>query len=117
MKTAIALNGPTPDSGIGRHFGKCSHFLLLDERTGRHSVMENPGKNLEQGRGDRIVGLLLAKHVRRVIAGDFGTKVQQLLNEYLIQMILLPDHMKDVNKIIESLTKQNKNATHGSFGS
>jgi len=50
---------------------------------------------------------LIAKNVKRVIAGDFGTKVQQLLNQNQIQMIIHPDTRVSVSEIIELLNHKN----------
>ena len=104
MKIAIASQNPSKKARVDKHFGKCSHFLIHDDETGITEIMENPGKGIQDCKGDLIVKRLVEKKVRRVIAGDFGTHVQQLLNKHHIQMIIYPDDTRMVSDIIELLS-------------
>lgn len=106
MKTAIAASGNTPDTKIDHHFGKCAFFFILDDVTRQTEMFENPAKTIPGCKGDTIVKKLIEKEVKRVIAGDFGTKVQQLLNKQQIQMIIHPGDQVSVSDIIELLSKK-----------
>jgi len=107
MKTAIAASGTNPDTKIDHHFGKCACFFIIDEITGKTEIFENPAKTIHGCKGDVIVNELVERDVKRVIAGDFGTNVQQLLNKQQIQMIIHPDDQMSVFDIIELLSKRN----------
>jgi predicted Fe-Mo cluster-binding NifX family protein len=100
MITAIAIQENNTDSTIDKHFGKCGFFFLFDDASELTEIIENPGKILESCRADAILKILKKKKVERVIAGDFGTKVQKLLNQSGIQMIINPDSSVTVNDIL-----------------
>ncbi len=106
MKTAIAAQDATTESLIDKHFGKCSHFFIYDDETNTSDVIPNPGKEVQGCKGEVLVKELQKNNVKRVIAGDFGTMVQQLLNKHHIQMILHPDNKTGVSEIIKLITKK-----------
>jgi len=108
MKTAIAMKEMTMESRIDRHFGKCDSFLIFDGVTGKSEIIENPGKSLQGCKADIIVNMLVEKKVSRIISGDFGSNVQQLLNKHQIQMIIYPDNTLTVSEIIALLTNKIK---------
>ena len=107
MKTAIAAQNSSSETLIDKHFGKCSHFHIYDDISRTTEVMDNPAQGIKGCKGDVIVDELIAKNVKRVIAGDFVTKVQQLLNQNQIQMIIHPDIRISVSEIIELLNLKN----------
>jgi predicted Fe-Mo cluster-binding NifX family protein len=108
MKTAIAARGTDADAEVDRHFGKCACFFICDEETGKYEILENPGKGMRGCVGEVIVRKLAEHQVGRVIAGDFGTKVQQFLNLGQIQMIIHPDERVLVSDVIELLKFKTK---------
>jgi predicted Fe-Mo cluster-binding NifX family protein len=108
MKTAIAAQNADAESLLHQHFGKCSHFHIYDDVSRTTEVIENPAKGIKGCKGDIIVKKLISKKVKSVIAGDFGTKVQQLFNQNQIQMIIHPDIRVSVSEIIELLHHKNK---------
>lgn len=108
MKTAIAAQNSSSDTLIHKHFGKCSHFHIYDDLSKTTEVIDNPAQGIKGCKGDVIVDELIAKNIKRVIAGDFGTKVQELLNNNKIQMIIHPDARISVSEIIELLNLKNK---------
>jgi len=59
-------------------------------------------------KGEIIVKELIRKNVKRVIAGDFGTQAQQLLNKHHIQMIIHPNGMMGISDLINLLTNKNQ---------
>ena len=107
MKTAIAAQNSSSETLIDKHFGKCSHFHIYDDISHTTEVINNPAQGIKGCTGDIVVDELIAKNVKRVIAGDFGTKVQQLLNKNKIQMIIHPDTRISVSELIELLNHKN----------
>ncbi|TSA27616.1 MAG: hypothetical protein D4R67_05750 [Bacteroidetes bacterium] len=100
MKTAIAIKEASTQSRLDKHFGKSAFFLILDDITKQTEVFENPSKAVCECKGNMIINVLIQKGVKRVIAGDFGTHVQQLLNKHHIQMIIHPDEKVSLSDII-----------------
>jgi len=109
MKVAITAQEADTQSKIDRHFGRCAFFYILDEITGKSEFMENPGKSSPGCRAEIIVGKLVKANIKKIISGDFGTNVQQLLNKYRIQMILQPDEDIRIDRIAEILTTHQLN--------
>ena len=107
MKTAIAAQNSSSETLIDKHFGKCSHFHIYDDISRTTEVMDNPAQGIKGCKGDVIVDRLIAKNVKCVVAGDFGTKVQQLLNKNQIQMIIHPDTRVSVSEIVDLLNHKN----------
>ena len=107
MKTAIAAQNSSSETLIDKHFGKCSHFHIYDDIIHTTELINNPSQGIKGCKGDIVVDELIAKNVKRVIAGDFGTKVQQLLNKNKIQMIIHPDTRISVSELIELLNHKN----------
>ena len=107
MKTAIPASGTNSNTKIDHHFGKCDYFFIFEDTTGHTEIVENPAKTAHGCKGDMIVKKLVEKDVRRIVAGDFGTIVQQLLNKHHIQMIIHPDDQVSVSDIIKLLSKKN----------
>jgi len=103
MKTAIAAQTGTTDSLIDKHFGKCSYFIIYNDVDDTTEVIPNPGKGLQGCKGEAIVRELTDHQVQRVIAGDFGTNVQQILSKHHIQMILHPEAGTKISEIIQIL--------------
>lgn len=104
MRTAIAAQSASTDALIDRHFGKCSHFFIFDSELNKSEVVPNPASEIPGCKGEIIVDELLKHKVDRVIAGDFGTIVQQLLNKHHVQMILFPDNKTSISEIIKLLS-------------
>ncbi|HPS62422.1 MAG TPA: NifB/NifX family molybdenum-iron cluster-binding protein [Bacteroidales bacterium] len=108
MNTAIALTGNTRSSKLSKHFGRCSWFCLVNDATGEIGWMENPGLLVEGCKAGPIVSRLILNNVNRVISGDFGTNVQQLLNKHHIQMIIHPDETVKADTLIKLMMQQKK---------
>lgn len=99
MKTAIATDIDSLESTISEHFGQSAFFLIYDNERNAIEFIENPAKGLSGCVGETIVRHLAEMKVKRVIAGDFGTLVQQLLNAHRMQMVLYsgdPDSVKNI---------------------
>lgn len=104
MNTAIACKEANTSSFIDKHFGKCSFFCIVNESTGKVEFIANPGLNVPECKAEIIVKTLIAKKIKKVISGDFGTNVQKLLNHHKIQMILHPDDSIRISELVRLLT-------------
>jgi predicted Fe-Mo cluster-binding NifX family protein len=105
MKTAIALKEGTINSPVDKHFGKCAFFLIYNADNGESEIIENPASVQPGCKAETIVKKLSDKKVSRVIAGDFGTTAQQLLNKLKVQMIIHPDTNVPASDLIALLSQ------------
>ncbi len=96
------------NSRIDKHFGKCAFFFILDDENGKFEIIENPGNTIKGCRADVIVNVLATKNVSKIIAGDFGSNVQQIINKRQIQMIINPDESVTVSDITSLLTSKSR---------
>lgn len=108
MKTAITAMDSSPDTLLGKQFGKCMFFYILSGKT-LSEIIENPARTRKSCKADTIVGMLRTKGVERVISGDFGTHVQQALNKSGIQMIIYPGENVKVKEIIKKMNFKSTN--------
>ena len=108
MKIAIAMQEGNVNSRIDKHFGKCAFFFILDDENGKSEIIENPGNTIKGCKADVIVNALAKKNVSKIIAGDFGSNVQQILNKRQIQMIINPDEnvtVLDITSLLRSKSR------------
>lgn len=108
MKIAIASRSMSTDSEVDKQFGKCAYLWIYNDDTGHSEVFENPGRSENCCVGEIILKELKSRNVKRIIAGDFGSNMQQLLNRDQIQMIIYPDSQTTVNQIMGLLSKKKK---------
>jgi predicted Fe-Mo cluster-binding NifX family protein len=104
MKTAIAAMGNKFESSVDMHFARCTYFVILDHASGSIEFLPNPNVDKAEDAGVATVGLLQARNVQKVVAGDFGAKVKPLLDSLQIQMIVVRQASLTVNDIIKLLT-------------
>ena len=102
MKTAITSTGNSGDDLMDRHFGRCPYFVIFDDEYQSVEFIPNPNKGNLEDAGSRSVELLHAKNVRKVVSGEFGTRVKSLFDAHQIQLIILPGPKKiaEIIKII-----------------
>ena len=87
MKIAVASTGPAKDSAISQQAGRALFFLLFDDKGNLFETVENPAKDKSRNAGPSAASFLADKGVTLVIAGDFGTKMKQVLEEHHIKYI------------------------------
>ncbi|MDD3685532.1 MAG: NifB/NifX family molybdenum-iron cluster-binding protein [Bacteroidales bacterium] len=103
MKTAITSTGSSLDSTIDPRFGRCSYFVIYDTELKSFEFIPNPNKNAEEGAGPASVQLVAGKGVEKIVSGEFGVKIKSLLDTLKIQMIMIKDHNKTIQEIIDML--------------
>lgn len=103
MKTAITSTGATLDSTIDPRFGRCSYFVIYDSELKSFEFIPNPNKIALEGAGPASVQFVASKGVTKIISGEFGAKIKSLLDTLKIQMVMIKDHDKTVQEIINML--------------
>ncbi len=71
----------------------------------RRRVFPNPNKDAEDGAGPASAQLLASRNVEKIVSGEFGLKIKELLDRLKIQMIIIKEPDKKLNEII-ALLKQ-----------
>jgi predicted Fe-Mo cluster-binding NifX family protein len=103
MKTAITSSGNSMDSTLDQRFGRCNYFVIYDSESQGIELIPNPNKDAEDGAGPASVQLLASRNVQKIVSGEFGLKIKDLLDSLKIQMILLKEPGKTIQEIITLL--------------
>jgi len=103
MKTAITSSGNSLDSTLDHRFGRCNYFVIYDAETQGIEFIPNPNKEAEDGAGPASVQLLASRNVKKIVSGEFGLKIKELLDSLKIHMILIKEPDKKLNEIIALL--------------
>jgi predicted Fe-Mo cluster-binding NifX family protein len=100
MKIAITSTGNTLDSSIDPRFGRCSYFAIHDTDSNLTTFIPNPAKESPEGAGPAAVQFIATQGVNKIIAGEFGGKIQSLLDVLNIGM------QHESGKTIATIIKQ-----------
>ncbi|HKL96890.1 MAG TPA: NifB/NifX family molybdenum-iron cluster-binding protein [Paludibacteraceae bacterium] len=100
MKIAITSQGSTLSAQIDSRFGRCAYFGIYDTDTKNIEFLANPAKEASDGAGPAAVQFVAKQGVSKIIAGEFGGKIQSLLQSLKIEM------QTESNKTIEEIIKQ-----------
>lgn len=101
MKIAITSEGNQMDSKIDPRFGRCAYFAIYDTETKQTEFIANPAKDATGGAGPEAVQFVAATGAKKIIAGEFGTKILSLLQSLSIEMISAKD--QTIQQIVETL--------------
>jgi predicted Fe-Mo cluster-binding NifX family protein len=103
MKIVITSTGNTLVSILDERFGRCSYFVLYDNKTGGIEFLPNPNRDIDEGAGEASVKLMSERKVEKIISGEFGVKIKPLLDSLQIQMIMLKNTNNTIQDIINLL--------------
>ena len=108
MKVAITSTGNNLGMKMDRRFGRCLFFVIYDTETGGYEIVPNPNVNRTEGAGPAAVQLVAEKGVKKVVSGEFGTKIKSLFDQLQIQLIAIEDENKSVQEIIDLFEKSGR---------
>jgi predicted Fe-Mo cluster-binding NifX family protein len=103
MKVAITSTGNSVESKIDPRFGRCAYFVIYNTDTNDVEFIPNPNKNASNGAGPASVQLVADNGAQKIVSGEFGMKIKSILDSLSIQMIVMKDHQKSVQNIIDML--------------
>jgi predicted Fe-Mo cluster-binding NifX family protein len=103
MKVAITSTGNGQESLLDSRFGRCSYFVIYDTISHSTEYIPNPYKENIEGAGLASVSLIASRSVKKVVSGEFGTKVKSLFDSHKIQLVVLNDPKKKISEIIQLL--------------
>ena len=107
MKVAITSTGNSPDATLDSRFGRCSFFVVFDTETHATEFIPNPNKENIEGAGPASVQLVASRGVKKVVSGEFGTKVKSIFDSLQIQLVVLNEPEKKISEIIDLLNHKN----------
>ncbi len=106
MKVAITSTGSTSDSKLDPRFGRCSYFAIYDTDTREMEFIPNPGKDATEGAGPASVQIVASRNIKKIISGEFGTRVRPLLDSLGIEITTVRDTEKSISEIINMLDQE-----------
>jgi len=87
MKIAVATTCSEKDAAISQQAGRTPYFLFFDDKGIFLETAENPSRDQSRNAGPNAALFLADKGVTLVIAGDFGSKMKEALEEHHIQYV------------------------------
>lgn len=103
MKVAITSTGNSPESKIDSHFGRCSFFVVYDTETRAMEFTPNSNKENIEGAGQAALQFITSRGVKKIVSGEFGTKVKSVFDSLKIQLVVLNNSDKTIKDIIDLL--------------
>ncbi|HNW98847.1 MAG TPA: NifB/NifX family molybdenum-iron cluster-binding protein [Bacteroidales bacterium] len=107
MIIAIASTGGTINSKLDKRFARCSFFALYNTISGEINFIKNFCQTMDKDAGLAVVECLHKMNVKKIISGEFGIKIKEFMDNYNIQMIIMPEQNQTINEIVK-LLKANK---------
>lgn len=88
MSTLIAISakGENEKSQVDDRFGRCSHFIICDEKAKNYTSTKNPSSKASGGAGVSAVEFLSENNVKVVITGNVGPKAMRALQAANIEV-------------------------------
>jgi predicted Fe-Mo cluster-binding NifX family protein len=96
---AISSTGKTEKSFLDLRFGKCENIVTYNPDNKEVNFFENPFKDNDYS-GVKLVNFLNEKGVSVIITGEVGPKVNKLLEEKKLQLVLLDEEKIKIEDII-----------------
>ena len=81
MKIAIAATTAGTDAQVDQRGARAPYYQFFDTETGFSEVVPNPISKNERGAGPQAAAFLINRGVDKVIAGDFGQRFSDELEE------------------------------------
>jgi predicted Fe-Mo cluster-binding NifX family protein len=74
MKIAVTASGPGLKAAVDPRFGRCPYLVVVDDQTGEHTALRNPGLEMASGAGIATAEALVNEGVQVVITGNCGPR-------------------------------------------
>ena len=84
---AVAANDSGPEATVSEKAGRAAYFLFFDSSGNFLAAEKNPFDGAPGGAGPKSAVFLSNQGVALVVAGEFGTKMEQTLSSYKIKYI------------------------------
>lgn len=104
MKIAIALKGDHLTEQLDDRFGRSKYFCIYNTETKNADFLINKFASESDGVGKQVAELLMEKHVKMIVACDFGRKVRTLLEKEKIQMVIVQDTLLTGVEVLKKIS-------------
>ncbi len=99
MKVAITCRENDRNAIVDQRFGRCVWFAIYDTETAELEFVQNTARDADGGAGPAAVAVVAGKGVAKILSGEFGPKIKQMLMELNIQMVMVKEE-KTVAELI-----------------
>lgn len=103
MKTLISSSGSNTKAPFDLRFARASWFCIYDEESQDINFIENHYLTSNKGLGNKVVEMVVDLGIQKIISGDFGSNVRNLLETRNIQMVILKDENLRIQDIINKI--------------
>ena len=79
IKIAVAANGKSAQASVSNMAAKCPYYLIFNNKGELIEVVDNPYSNASGGAGPLAANFLAQRGITTVIAGNFGSKMVNTL--------------------------------------
>ena len=101
---AVAAIDKTENAQVSEKAARTPYYLIFDEHGKLMEVMANPFHDVSKGAGPKVANFLAEKNVSVVIAGGFGHKMTNALDEEGINYY---EATGTVKKTVQQFIRQN----------
>jgi predicted Fe-Mo cluster-binding NifX family protein len=104
MKIGITLDSDLGLEGnVCRHFGQCSHFLIVEIKDGKIIKNEVVPNNAKHGGGCQAVNEILKYNITHIISGGMGGNAQNKLRQANVKIFGYVGKVKDaIEKLLNN---------------
>lgn len=81
MNIAIAATSREADAQVDQHGARAAYYQFFDTGTGLTEVLPNPVSKSERGAGPQAAAFLISRGADKVVAGDFGQRFRDELEQ------------------------------------
>lgn len=101
MKFVIPVETEKRNSLLSKKFARSKYFAVVDKELKTIEVIENPYCDVNMGVGKKLLNWLLTEHkVDTLIAFELGLKVQQLANQFQLQLIIINEKKRNLKQLL-----------------
>jgi predicted Fe-Mo cluster-binding NifX family protein len=103
MKVLITSSGKSLDSDFDLRFGRAAWFCVFNTESNKIEFIENENVHHNSGAGTKTAEKMIGLGVQKIITGDFGPKVKDILGKFSIQLVIIKDRDLTVGDIIDRI--------------
>lgn len=98
---AISATDKKLTASMDLRFGRCPYFLLVNGQ--ETQFIANPFEKENDDVAPRVVDLLKARGVSRIITGEIGPKAKASLDKHQIQIIMLTEDKISLQRVLKKM--------------
>ncbi len=113
MIYAISCQNNNIDSMVDDHFSRAPYFCIFNSITKECYFIENKYKESFEKTADKVVSMLIQHSIESAISKAFGQKLNTILKEKKINLIIIDHHyIKTIKQIIKIIDKNEETSSN-----